>query len=536
MTQVDMPQLSMRRYVDLVKRRRWQVVPFSLFGLMVGGLIAFFIPRLYVAETTLIHNQLPSGPTDKEKPFRAIVDSAKSAIPTYVEDAVAELSWPEVKGLDEFDREQFYRAHEARVQVSERSGGDPTRTYVQLRVSYKDRDGPRSADLVNTLVRVWMEKRTEELRAPALEERQAAKDKAEAAQQVLARYRKELQQLQQSYGINPKYDLGDQRDDYSNEREERQERARDQEKRLLQRSRLAAKIEKDKALLAELPAKIAPPVGFILTEAAKYKETRTLVAQAMHAMVAYTQTFKPNTPNWFKAKRNYDNLVATIQQMIPKVPVDPDGMVENPDHRTKREAIEADEKALAELDAEILTATKRLEKEKADLLRLSDGFALCADKEQDLKEATEARELAVAELRKANDKLTALQQDVPVRQLRQAAIPPTPTEPNIMIVALGGSVLGLFAAIAIILLFDMLQGSYKTIEDVERGLGVPVLGGVSHLETEGERVAAVRSRRRASLVAIAAVLLVSAVVFVFYVDPTRLPPTVRNILMIILGA
>ena len=45
MTQVDMPQLSLSRYVDLVKRRRWQVVPVSLLGLLIGGLVAFFIPR-----------------------------------------------------------------------------------------------------------------------------------------------------------------------------------------------------------------------------------------------------------------------------------------------------------------------------------------------------------------------------------------------------------------------------------------------------------------------------------------------------------
>jgi len=536
MTQVDMPQLSMRRYVDLVKRRRWQVVPFSLFGLLVGGLIAFFIPRLYVAETTLIHNQLPGGPTDKEKPFRAIVDSAKSAIPIYVKDAITELGWPEVKGLKEYDQEQFYRGCEARVLVSERSGGDDKRSYVQLRVAYKDRDGPRSAELVNTLVRVWMEKRTEELRAPALEERQAAKDTADAADQVLSRCRKELAQLQQNYGISPKYDLRDQREDFSDEREDRLERAQEQEGRRLERSRLAAKIEQDQTQLAQLPAKVAPEVGFILTEAAKHKETKALADRALYAFLAYTGTHVPGTPASLKAKRNYDNLIATIQRMLPKVPVDPDGMVENPDHRKKREEIEADLKQLAELDAAILAADERLEKEKASLIRLAVGFELCADKQQALTEAADARALAVGELRKATEKVTALQKKPPVHQLRPAAIPPTPTEPNIMIVALGGSVLGLFAAIAIILLFDMLQGSYKTLEDVERGLGVPVLGGVSHLETEGERVAAVRSRRRATLVAAAAVVLVSLVVAVFYVDPTRLPPAVRNILTLILGA
>ena len=36
MTQLDLPQVSLQRYVDLVRRRRWQLVPISLFGLVVG--------------------------------------------------------------------------------------------------------------------------------------------------------------------------------------------------------------------------------------------------------------------------------------------------------------------------------------------------------------------------------------------------------------------------------------------------------------------------------------------------------------------
>ena len=61
MTQIELPQLSLQRYVDLVRRRRWQVVPVSILGLIIGGLIAFFIPRMFVAETLLVHAQLPTG-------------------------------------------------------------------------------------------------------------------------------------------------------------------------------------------------------------------------------------------------------------------------------------------------------------------------------------------------------------------------------------------------------------------------------------------------------------------------------------------
>ena len=91
-------------------------------------------------------------------------------------------------------------------------------------------------------------------------------------------------------------------------------------------------------------------------------------------------------------------------------------------------------------------------------------------------------------------------------------------------------------AIGLILAFDLVQGSFKTIEDVERGLPVPVLGGVSHLETQDEREHAVKSRRRVAIVSGSAVALLTVVVSIFYFDSTLLPPVVRDLLAMILGA
>ena len=36
MTQLDLPQISLQRYLDLLRRRRWQVIPVSLLGLLIG--------------------------------------------------------------------------------------------------------------------------------------------------------------------------------------------------------------------------------------------------------------------------------------------------------------------------------------------------------------------------------------------------------------------------------------------------------------------------------------------------------------------
>lgn len=534
MTQVDLPQLSLRRYVDLVKRRRWQVVPVSLLGLLVGGVVAFFIPRMYVAETVIVHSQLPGGTEDPEHPFRLIVETAKSSIPLYVEETLGELLWPEFAALDKFGQGQYARGVESRVTVLEQNGGDSTRSYATLRVFYRDRDGDRSAQLLNKLVQVWMARRTEEVRKPAREQSLEAKEKADRALDTVLRGRRVKAELERQYGIDPRFSIEDQKQEYSEQTKRHElERAalRDLESDY---DKLLAAITKDEQDLAEMQARIVPQDQLWLEAGMADKKIAPLVQMALKSMLSYQTTFTRGSSNWWAAKRDYEAQVAYIKQLLPKVPVDKDGMVPNPAHALKLAKIQADQKKLAVLAAEIARKKQIWAKEAADLLKLKDGYRIYENKLAEIREAEESRDEARKTWLDAEKQDAALFHDLPVKQLRPALPPPTPTEPNIMVVALAGCVLGLFAAIGLILLFDFLQGSFKSLEDVERGLGVPVLGGVSHLETEMERVSAQRSRRRVSLVAAAALLMVTAIVTIFYLDPNRLPTVVRDVLRVLL--
>ena len=78
--------------------------------------------------------------------------------------------------------------------------------------------------------------------------------------------------------------------------------------------------------------------------------------------------------------------------------------------------------------------------------------------------------------------------------------PPAPTDPNIVVVALTGSLVGLLAAIGLVLLIDLIRSTFKTLEDVEFSLPVPVLGSMAHIETVEERQAQGRSRTRVAIV------------------------------------
>ena len=533
MTQLDLPQLSLRRYLDLVKRRRWQVVPVSLLGLLIGGLVAFFIPRMFVAETRIKHAQMPGEGQDSDA-VKQIVETAKSAIPTYVEEAIGELNWTEFNALDEFDRGQFARDVESRVKVLEQFSGDRNRGYAIMLVQYRDRDGDRSAQLLNKLVEVWIRGRTEEMRVPARERSRLANEKADRWFQAMSQCRRDKQQLELQYGIDPRFLLGEQEQLYNDhvQRQEIELKALEQLK--VAHSKLAARINSQELELAELQARVPPSDGDWLLAASKDPKLASLVVRALNTKRSYESSYNPGTLNWYVAKRQFEFEVAAIKALLPKVEVDRDGLVPNPKHQELLLKIQQSRLELDVMAAEIATKAQLRAEEQKRLTKLKDGFRIYGETLEKLDEAEKAREAALEEAAVADGLDAAMTRELPVTQMRRALPPPAPTEPNILLVALIGCGLGLLAAIALILLLDFLQGSFKTMDEVERGLGVPVLGGVSHLETEMERMLTARSRRRVSLVLAAALLMVTAIVIVFYLDPNRLPTVVRDILRVLL--
>ena len=212
-------------------------------------------------------------------------------------------------------------------------------------------------------------------------------------------------------------------------------------------------------------------------------------------------------------------------------------MIPNPERVALQAEIEKTELELRTQEKVTESMLAQTSMDDQQLQRLGDsGFADYERLEKSIAETQKSLAGAHEDLETARARIGKLNKEPPVTVQTRAQTPPRPTEPNIMVVALIGCVLGLGLAIGLILLLDVMQGSFKTLDDVERGLAVPVLGGVSHLETQEERIHAVRSRRRVTLVSAAFVVLLSGVVILFYWDPTRLPSFVRDLLAMVLGA
>lgn len=536
MTQIELPQISFARYLDLLRRRRWQVIPVSLLGLIAGALIAFFVPRYYVVSTTVRMNGNVLGKQggSENDPMLGVFEAAKVSLPAMVDDALQALRWREVMSGDFDARIAFENAVRSRVEVQDITPGSTRgRDFVVTLISYRDTDGRRALEFIQKLVEMWRESERERLVASLNRENEEllrryhelglARDKAEQD----LRLHEELHRLnpEDSAARTPSGDSA------------RTSRLRQAEANLaglrVQRSTLQARRD----FLTESRDSTPRRIQQTHTDAQDpvlAAEVNRLTALLMRAEdhVANTTVDHPQHEAALRRRDVLREQVRMINEQLRRTQVEE---TDNPAYarlNEERESVLQDlagvEFGIAELQAEV----ERLTEEAAKLPAIYQTWRGLRDNYDQARAAMLSLE---SERAKYDARLREVRSEGGYDVLHEPYLPARPTEPNITLVALAGSVVGLGLAIALILLLDALRSTFKTLDDVQRGLPVPVLGSMRFLETAEERYAARASRRRVIVVTAILVVLMVVVVTLYYVAPTRLPGPVWSVLDLLLG-
>ncbi len=534
MTQLDLPQVSLARYLDLLRRHRWQLVPVSLLGLLVGALVAYLIPRYYVATTVLeFHgSMLDTDATDD--PMAALVDSAQVTMPYATKDALQQLQWPEAAIEDVAERQAAEAEFRDRLEIIDLNPKRGRQT-AHLRVTYRDTDATRAVDFTKALIDVWVEQQMTDLRVRIDEELRRLNAQLNASNDDLIAARLEKAEFERSWGINP-LDVGppgqDQGQSTLTRRREDLDAAVSQRKAEIET--LELELQAARATRAGLQPTLPGPTQANVPEALG-KAVAALqgrIANIDMALSAMSEAHKDRPAR----QRLRDRWQEELDRMVAKFGPTAADEVENPAYREAadevrrlelrvqglRGAQQADEARLAETDSEIAEIPFR----RVDYQQLLDKEARAETAIRSLEQTLRSQRLQRGGLR-TNDVFELL---APVQ------VPKRPTEPNITLVALAGLAVGLAVAIGLVLLIDILQSTFKTVDDVERVLALPVLGGLSYMTTDAELQAQSTRRRRVGIVVGVLVVLLLTVITIYYLDPTRLPPVVRDGLDVLLGA
>ena len=105
----SLPGLQARFLLEILRRRRWLIVPLAVLGLGVGAMVSLMIPRYYRAETRveIKDMSLEGRPVPKagEDPMAGIVENARYTLanPKMILRAARALKWPEFFTADPAD-------------------------------------------------------------------------------------------------------------------------------------------------------------------------------------------------------------------------------------------------------------------------------------------------------------------------------------------------------------------------------------------------------------------------------------------------
>jgi hypothetical protein len=179
---------------------------------------------------------------------------------------------------------------------------------------------------------------------------------------------------------------------------------------------------------------------------------------------------------------------------------------------------------------------ERLVRLEDRLSKLPDIYVEYAELRRKLNQLDQRDVSLNSELIDKNRAMRLIRTERPYEILQKAIVPTRPTEPNPYLQALIGCLIGLAAAIGLVIVIDFLQMTFKSVGDVESGLGLPVLGSLSYLETETEAFEARDRRAKMALFAVVVLVLSLTVVTIYYITPTRLPSVVTEFLDVLLGA
>ena len=537
MTQLDLPPISFARYLDLVRRRKWQVIPMSALGLLIGGVVAFFIPRLYVAETQLVYTGLVLDADSKtgSDPLYQMVLGAKLSMMAAVPKTAETLEWVGEKE-DDPGRQAILEQLRARTTV-DAWRVDKERSDYAVRVTYRDQDGVRAKEFANKLRETWTRDLMQRFNEIAAEELRLAAEGVTQTSRALDQQITEINNFRRENDI----ERGEEEMGQSGTESLLKTDIRFEEGEITRIEADLAALDSEVGFLEQeitegfVPMKIRKSTP--LSEDPQLAErARKLLESEMRAKMA-RDGWRPGT-YWYQHHQAV--MEAAQRQLRALAPTSTEGgakidLVDNPEYVQRLREIAQKKARMESLRSQVDVHRRAATQLRSRLKTLP---TIWNDYESKLAAKAEIEE----RLRLANERASSLRARYdrartinPFTQISPALVPPTPTDPNVTVVALVGSLLGLGLAIGLVLLLDVMRSSFKTVDDVGYALKLPVLGVMAHLETEEARIEILRHRRVVTAVIATFLILLLSVLTVYFIAPLRLPTQVLQVLDAILG-
>jgi len=489
-------QGQLQDFVNILKKRRWQIVLPAVFLFALGCALAVIIPRKYVvtAEFQLLQTRVEQDARLKnpgETSLSKEIVNAELALKSrfLLEDVIEELGWEDFAVLRDAQRIEYLQKVRQNLTVAVmRKEKQNAATYVEI--GFKHIDPERAEAFLDLVIERWVDDISARDVAQLAMERDTLQNVRDASQKLYHEALDWKERVEKEMGLLS----------WTSTTETGSMRGEDpivlqltelNSKILLAEADVAAKVagieEVEKQLLnidanvlvsqPQAGASAGSEVIRIETEIARLKTQQDGLLPA-HSRHKLAQTEIDALEKQLKLIKNIDRTPPVTQEYLP-----------NPRRQEFRDRV-------AELNTELRQVEARLTQLEGQRRALQDTMTRRLELRRELEAATLEVQLrkdhfveAETELKKKLGALAAL--NVANREPYRMDSPPTapeePSEPNpyliVGVALIGGLIMGLTGAV----LAEFTKNSFRTVGDVTNIMTIPVLGVINTIVTSAQR-------------------------------------------------
>lgn len=520
--------------VELLRRRKWQILLPMLFMVSLGVAWAEIVPRKYDVRTMIELRQMvlpvmgqnmDPDVINRDVRNASIQLNAKARINAVLTD----LQWDDFMAItDRQIRSEYINRIRKNIRVNFAGGGKDNPSAF-LTIGFADTNPERAEQFLNRLRDIYIEDVVERVRNRAREERDKLQDLVQEKELEYQTSERELAELKRQYQLSvtqPAPGRGVPRDEepifvqLTQAQSQLENAVRDLEvqQALVEslRERYKAEPEQTQEVRREDAISVRKDIAQIDKDIIKQKRLQ--------------EGIRPAHSRWKKAQAEIERLEALRrdledQTLSGAVAVE---YTENKERARLRVQISEAETEIARLQAAV------------DILRTQiDSLTIRRDANVEAQRRINELDNLVEQNREAYNRAYQRYQDQrtfvelisgvegnPFEVLEEAEAPRLPTSPNPWLIRILGLILGLGLGVGVAALAEFGRNGFRTLHDVTRVMGVPVLGMVNRIVTrrESRRLALQRVTIAASCLMLVGVIL--WVTWAWKVRPSLLDPAI----------
>lgn len=516
---------QIQEFLDILRRRRWQVLMPALLLLTLGVAFAVVVPKKYQVRTQVELRELF---LDEEARGAArdqalgVAENAPEQIrsPKRIQEVLEELKWPEYLTLGEAARADYEeRVRDNLDVIVPRTTGKGGSAFVT--VEYLDVNKEHAQDFLKALRRAWIEQVVErertryDLEYTQLRERQASSEKE---YEKLTREQRDLRAQNEISPTQPTPGQNQQRvEDPTVTRFQDLERRRDEVE--VELAARAAELQAAREQLAVTEPRV--PRTRVKEGQSYEEEIQSLIRERLD-LEERLSGIRVEHPRFKQVSQKLIEIEARIQDLEDRqtsAEVSQE-FAPNPDYQRLEVLVRDLSIDVGRLQAENDSLVASVESARRELVRLHEVYdddRKLTDQINIVKATLEDLGLQVEQKRLRRDVVFGSAGN-PFQIIQEVQPPLRPTEPDPVLIVLFSLVLGLAVGLSAALIAEFSRSCFRGPADISRALVVPVLGVISPIVTRIERR---RLAVRRLAVGSMSMSLVAAVLFVTWAWATE---------------